>query len=77
VIGLGSNAITYLAFLGLTSAGVGHKTAMSTLYLAAALATFHAQQDVDLPVDAAYRTSYAGSRVKVVCEFPSGLSSVW
>ena len=39
-VGLGTNLLLYLAYLGLTSAGVGHKTAMTLLYATGVLLTF-------------------------------------
>ena len=40
VIGLGSNVILYLAYLLLTSFGLGHKTAMTLVYGVGTLQTF-------------------------------------
>lgn len=40
VIGLLSNAVLYLAYLGLTAVGVGHKSAMTALFGVGTLQTF-------------------------------------
>jgi putative flippase GtrA len=40
VVGLTSNLILYLAYLALTALGVGHKTAMTVLYVVAVTQTF-------------------------------------
>jgi len=40
IVGLASNLIIYLAYLLLTASGVGHKTAMTFLYLIGILQTF-------------------------------------
>lgn len=39
-VGLGANVLLYLAYLGLTWTGVGHKTAMTFLYGTGVLLTF-------------------------------------
>ena len=39
-VGLASNSLAYVLYLGLTSAGVGHKLAMSLIYGASVLQTF-------------------------------------
>jgi putative flippase GtrA len=40
VVGLGSNAILYLAYLGLTYAGLGPKTSMTLLYVLGTVQSF-------------------------------------
>lgn len=40
LVGLGSNLLLYLAYLLLTSLGVGHKTAMSLIYAVGVAQTF-------------------------------------
>ena len=40
LVGLASNAVLYLVYLLLTELGLGHKTAMSSLYLLGVLQTF-------------------------------------
>lgn len=40
VVGLASNAVLYLAYLGLTAVGIGPKAAMTLLYAAGVLQTF-------------------------------------
>jgi putative flippase GtrA len=40
IVGLGSNAILYFAYLALTGWGVGHKTSMTLLYVVGVLQTF-------------------------------------
>lgn len=40
LVGLASNAVLYLGYLGLTWGGMGHKTAMSLLYAIGVLQTF-------------------------------------
>ena len=40
VVGLGSNLLLYLAYLILTYLGMGHKTAMSLLYIVGVMQTF-------------------------------------
>lgn len=40
IIGLGSNIIIYLAYLALTEINIGHKTAMTVLYVAGIGQTF-------------------------------------
>lgn len=40
IVGLGSNIIIYLAYLGSTELGVGHKTAMTVLYAVGVAQTF-------------------------------------
>ena len=40
IVGLASNAIGYLLYLGLTNLGLGHKLAMSLLYGIGVLQTF-------------------------------------
>lgn len=40
LVGLGSNAVLYLLYLLLTGLGLGHKTAMTLLYILGVLQTF-------------------------------------
>ena len=40
VVGLGSNLLLYLAYLGLTHLGMGHKSAMTVLYAVGVAQTF-------------------------------------
>jgi putative flippase GtrA len=40
VVGLASNGLLFLLYLGLTGLGMGHKTAMTLLYAAGVLQTF-------------------------------------
>ena len=40
VVGFASNLVLYLVYLGLTSIGLGHKIAMSILYVVGVLQTF-------------------------------------
>ncbi|RZW20488.1 MAG: GtrA family protein [Desulfobulbaceae bacterium] len=40
MVGIGSNAILYLAYLLLTGLGLGHKTAMTLLYMVGIFQTF-------------------------------------
>ena len=40
VVGFASNLVLYLVYLGLTSIGLGHKNAMSILYVVGVLQTF-------------------------------------
>jgi putative flippase GtrA len=40
VVGLSSNGLLFLCYLGLTALGMGHKTAMTLLYVAGVLQTF-------------------------------------
>jgi len=40
LVGLGSNGILYLVYLLITSAGMGHKSAMTLLYVIGTLQTF-------------------------------------
>jgi len=40
IVGLGSNLVLFIVYLVITSAGVGHKTAMSLLYVFGVLITF-------------------------------------
>lgn len=44
VVGAISNLFLYLAYIGVTATGVGHKTAMTTLYLIGGLLTFIANR---------------------------------
>lgn len=43
-VGLASNLGLYMGYLGLTYAGIGHKTAMSGLYVSGVLVTFLANK---------------------------------
>jgi len=43
-VGLASNLLLYLAYLGLTSSGIGHKTTMTVLYATGVLITFVANR---------------------------------
>lgn len=43
-VGAISNLLLYLAYLGLTAVGLGHKTAMTLLYIAGGLLTFIANR---------------------------------
>ena len=44
VVGLTSNSLLYLAYIGLTTLGLGHKTAMTLLYVTGGLLTFFANR---------------------------------
>lgn len=44
-VGLASNLILYLAYLGLTALGMGHKLAMTLLYVSGVLVTFFANRN--------------------------------
>lgn len=44
VVGATSNLLLYLAYIGLTAFGLGHKTAMTLLYITGALLTFMANR---------------------------------
>jgi putative flippase GtrA len=41
LVGVGSNLALYAGYLGLTMAGMGHKTAMTLLYVVGVLQTFY------------------------------------
>jgi putative flippase GtrA len=41
VVGLASNGVLYVLYLSLTHLGIGHKTAMTSLYVLGVLQTFH------------------------------------
>lgn len=43
-VGLASNLLLYLAYLGITATGLGHKTAMTLLYVSGVLITFVANR---------------------------------
>ena len=43
-VGLASNLLLYLAYLGVTATGLGHKTAMTLIYVLGVLATFVANR---------------------------------
>ncbi len=45
VVGGTSNLLLYLAYIGLTAAGLGHKTAMTLLYVTGMLLTFMANRN--------------------------------
>ena len=57
VVGLVSNAILYLGYLGLTWAGMGHKLAMSLLYAVGVLQTFVFNKRWSFKHDGATRTA--------------------
>lgn len=40
LVGVASNALLYLAYLGITGVGLGHKTAMTLVYVLGVLQTF-------------------------------------
>jgi putative flippase GtrA len=40
IVGLASNAVGYILYLGLTALGMGHKTAMTLLFVVGVLQTF-------------------------------------
>ena len=44
VVGATSNTLLYLAYIGLTALGLGHKTAMTLLYVTGVLLTFFANR---------------------------------
>ena len=44
VVGVTSNLLLYLAYIGLTTLGLGHKTAMTLLYVTGGLLTFFANR---------------------------------
>lgn len=44
-VGLASNLVLYLAYLGLTATGLGYKTAMTMLYVTGVLITFVANRN--------------------------------
>ena len=44
VVGATSNTLLYLAYIGLTTLGLGHKTAMTLLYVTGGLLTFFANR---------------------------------
>lgn len=44
LVGLVSNVVLFLCYLGLTELGVGHKTAMSALYLIGVMQTYFANK---------------------------------
>lgn len=44
-VGVSSNLLLYVAYLGLTSVNVGHKTAMTLLYVSGVLITFMANRN--------------------------------
>ncbi len=44
-VGLASNLLLYLAYIGLTTVGFGHKTAMTMLYATGVLITFVANRN--------------------------------
>jgi putative flippase GtrA len=45
LVGLTSNVLLYLAYLGLTTSGMGHKFAMTLLYVSGVLLTFIANRN--------------------------------
>jgi putative flippase GtrA len=60
IVGLASNAVLYLLYLAATSAGVGHKTAMTILYFLGVLQTFLANRTWSFR----YRSGNTGALVR-------------
>jgi putative flippase GtrA len=65
LVGLGSNLVLYLLYLFLTTAGLGHKTAMTLLFAIGTLQTFIANRAWTF----AYKGGVRGSFVRYVATY--------
>lgn len=65
IVGLASNAILYLLYIAATALGVGHKTAMSVLYLVGVAQTFLANRTWSF----GYRDEYKGALARYLAAY--------
>lgn len=65
IVGLASNAVLYLLYIAATALGVGHKTAMSVLYLVGVLQTFLANRAWSF----SYRNEYKGALARYLAAY--------
>lgn len=76
-VGLASNLLLYLAYLGLTTLGVGHKTAMTTLYITGVLMTFLANRNWSFKHQGFARTAFVRYVIAYALGYVLNLGLLW
>ncbi|MHB8810248.1 MAG: GtrA family protein [Desulfobulbaceae bacterium] len=77
IVGLGSNILLYLGYLGLTATGIGHKTAMTLLYVSGALLTFIANRTWSFNHQGVVNTAFMRYVIAYVLGYLLNLALLW
>ena len=77
VVGVTSNLLLYLAYIGLTTFGLGHKTAMTLLYVTGGLLTFFANRAWSFNHRGSGRSALARYFVAYVLGYLFNLALLW
>ena len=77
VVGLGSNLLLYLAYLGLTNIGLGYKTAMSFLYLLGVSATFIANRKWSFEHEGQARAAFVRYAIAYILGYLLNFTLLW
>lgn len=77
LVGLISNGALYLGYLGLTRLGLGHKTAMTLLYLLGVMQTFYFNRRWSFGHDGQMTTAFVRYVVSYVFGYALNLALLW
>ena len=77
VVGVTSNTLLYLSYIGLTTLGLGHKTAMTLLYVTGGLLTFFANRTWSFNHLGSGRSALARYVVAYVLGYLFNLTLLW
>ena len=77
IVGLGSNILLYLGYLGLTATGIGHKTAMTLLYVSGVLLTFIANRTWSFNHHGVANTAFLRYAIAYVLGYLLNLALLW
>lgn len=77
VVGAVSNSLLYLAYLGLTAMGLGHKSAMTSLYITGALISFIINRAWSFKHKGCGQSAFARYSVTYILGYLFNLSLLW
>lgn len=77
VVGAASNSLLYLAYLGLTVIGLGHKTAMTLLYITGGLISFIINRAWSFKHKGNGQSAFARYSVTYILGYLFNLSLLW
>jgi putative flippase GtrA len=77
LVGLASNLLLYVAYLGLTTLGIGHKTGMTVLYAVGVVQTFVFNRTWSFRHDGELHGAFARYVVSYACGYLLNLSMLW
>lgn len=77
VVGAASNSLLYLAYLGLTVVGLGHKTAMTFLYITGGLISFIVNRAWSFKHKGSGHSAFARYSVTYILGYLFNLALLW